>query len=357
MYSLVFLKGVHNLSYDFTLSGHDLTSNISTLVFQGQGSLPGDTVIYLLPLTTISLNNVAQIHLFNISVEGHVAERSGKSSVVFLHIYLIKLYQLKTNNVTITSDASTHQISIRECNFSNSTLNIKANNMLLEATSTLAAQQNTSSVGLEVHSSLEIRSCSLPTVMVFCLSTNCSVMVDSSNITTVRQPSHFRSDGYVVIQNSHIFGGIQVSDSPTLLIQSCMFFNNIEIDAIFLSSSNDSRHTIRDSTFFGGKNGIYTATTSWDLSISGCRFQSIEKDNIYIENVENSVFIRDTIFSGGEKGVDVRNAHTLFILNCNFQNIENENILLSEFERVEIIDSGVVSGSYGVRIDSEVYRD
>ena len=142
MYSLVFLKGVHNLRYDFTLSGHDLTSNISTLVFQGQGSLSGDTVIYLLPLTTISLSNVAQIHLFNIYVEGHIAERSGNSRMVFLYIYLINLNQLKTSNVTITSDASTYQISIRECDFSNSTLNIKANNMLLEATSTLAAQQN-----------------------------------------------------------------------------------------------------------------------------------------------------------------------------------------------------------------------
>ena len=351
MYSLVFLKGVHNLSYDFTLSGHDLTFNISTLVFQGQGSLPGDTVIYLLPLTTISLNNVAQINLFNIYVEGHVAERSGNSSVVFLHIYLIDLNQFKTSNVTITSDASTHQISIRECNFSNSTLDIKANNIILAATSALAAQQNTSGLDLEVHSSLEIRSCSLPAVMVFCLSTNCSVMVDSSNITTVKQPSHFRSNGNVVIQNSQIFGGIQVSDSPTLLIQSCMFFNDIEMDAIFLGGSNHSQLTIQDSAFVGGKNGIYTAVTLWDLSISGCRFQSIEEDNIYIENVENSVFIRDTIFSGGEKGVDVQNVHGLFnILKCKFQNIKNENILLSRFKWADIRDSEVVGGSYGVRI-------
>ena len=326
-------------------------------MFQGQGSLPGDTVIYLLPLTTISLNKVAQIHLFNISVEGHAVEGSSNSRVVFLHIYLINLNQLKTSNVTITSDASTHQISIRECNLSNSILDIKANDIILAATSTLAAQQNAASLDLEVHSRLEIRSYSLPTVMVLCLSTNCSVMVDSSNITTVKQPSHFRSDGNVVIQNSQFFGGLQVSDSPTLLIQSCMFFNNIEMDAIFLSGSNHSQHTIQDSTFVGGKNGIYTATTSWDLSISGCRFQSIKEDNIYIENVKNSVLIRDAIFSGGEKGVDVRNAHTLFILNCNFQNIENENILLSGFEWVEIIDSGVVSGNYGVRIDSEVYWD
>ena len=234
-------------------------------MFQGQGSLPGDTVIYLLPLTTISLSNVAQINLFNISVEGHVAERSGNSCVVFLHTYLIKLYQLETSNVTIISDTSTHQISIRECYFSNSTLNIKANNIILAATSTLAAQQNTTSLDLEVHSSLEIRSCSLPTVMVLCLSTNCNVMVDSSNITTVKQPSHFRSDGNVVIQNSQIFGGIQVSGSQTLLIQSCMFFNNIEMDAVFLSGSNHSQHTIQDSAFVGGKNGIYTAVTLWDL--------------------------------------------------------------------------------------------
>ena len=350
MYSLVFLKGVHNLSYDFTLSGHDLTSNISTLVFQGQGSLPGNTVIYLLPLNTISLSNVAQVHLFNISVEGHTAERSGNSSVVFLHIYLIKLYQLEISNVTITSDASTHQISIRECNFSNSTLDIKVNNIVLAATSTLAAQQNTSSLDLEVHSSLEIRSCSLPTVVVFCLSTNCNVMVDSSNITTVKQPSHFRSDGNVVIQNSQIFGGIQISGSPTLLIQSCMFVNDKETGAIFLGGSSHSQHTIQDSAFVGGKNGIYTAVTLRDLSISGCRFQNIKEDNIYIENVENSVFIRDTIFSGGEKGVDVQNAHGLFIiLSCKFQNIKNENILLSRFEWADIRDSEVVGGSYGVR--------
>ena len=199
MYSLVFLKGVHKLSYDFTLSGHDVTSNISTLVFQGQGSLPGDTVIYLLPLTSISLSNVAQIHLFNISVEGHVAERSGNSCVVFQHIYLIDLNQLKTSNVTIRSDASTHQISIRECNFRNST------------------------------------------------------------------------------------------------------------------------------------------------------FQSIKEGNIYIGNVENSVFIRDTSFSGGEKGVDVQSAHTLSILNCNFQNIKQNDIYIGNVEKfTRIKDTSFSGGKRGV---------
>ena len=275
----------------------------------------------------------------------------------FYIIYLIDLNQLKTSNVTIASDASTHQISISECNFSNSTLDIKANNIILAATSILAAQQTTTSLDLEVHSSLEIRSCSLPTVMVLCLTTNCSIMVNNSNITTVKQPRHFRSDGYVVIQNSQFFGGLQVNGSPTLSIQSCMFFNNIEMDAIFLSTSYYSQHTIQNSAFVGGKNGVYTTATLWDLSISGCQFQSIKEDNIYIGNVENLILIKDTSFSGGERGVYVPNTRTLFILNCNFQNIENENILLREFERVEVIDSGVVSGSYGVRIDSEVYWD
>ena len=149
-------------------------------------------------------------------MQGHAVEGSGYPSVMFLHAYQIKLHQLETSNVIMTSDASTHQINIRECNFNGSKLNVKANNIILTATSTLDAHQNTASTGLrfEVQSSLEFQTCSLPTLTVLCLSVNCSTIVNSSNITAFKQPIHFMSNSSVVIQNSVIVGGIQINGSP-----------------------------------------------------------------------------------------------------------------------------------------------
>ena len=40
--TLVFLKGVHLLRYNLTISGLDLNSNIPILELQGQGALPED---------------------------------------------------------------------------------------------------------------------------------------------------------------------------------------------------------------------------------------------------------------------------------------------------------------------------
>ena len=56
--SLVFLKGVHNLSYTLRITGFDLNTNTSILAFQGQGALPGDTVINMLPPASFSLFNI-----------------------------------------------------------------------------------------------------------------------------------------------------------------------------------------------------------------------------------------------------------------------------------------------------------
>ena len=67
--SLVFLKGVHNLSYTLNISGLDLNTNISLLAFQGQGALPGDTVINLLPPASFFLSDFTHLRMLDIHVE------------------------------------------------------------------------------------------------------------------------------------------------------------------------------------------------------------------------------------------------------------------------------------------------
>ena len=67
--SLIFLKGVHNLSSDLTISLANW--NDSLLEFQGQGKVPKDTMITLLLSISIDLSDITHLHLVNINVQQH----------------------------------------------------------------------------------------------------------------------------------------------------------------------------------------------------------------------------------------------------------------------------------------------
>ena len=63
--SLVFLKGAHNLSYSVII----FSNVFNNMECQGQGLVPGDTVIRLLPLVWIVIDGIMHFSLVNIQVE------------------------------------------------------------------------------------------------------------------------------------------------------------------------------------------------------------------------------------------------------------------------------------------------
>ena len=116
--SLVFLKGVHNLSYTLNISGLDLNTNISLLAFQGQGALPGDTVINLLPPASISLSNITHLRMLDMHVEAfqqvtidqmfeafhqvtidQMCHESQISQINFRQVRFVNHYRIKTKNI------------------------------------------------------------------------------------------------------------------------------------------------------------------------------------------------------------------------------------------------------------------
>ena len=105
--SLVFLKGVHNLSYTLNITGLDLNTKISLLAFQGQGALPGGTVINLLPPASISLSNIMHLRMLDMHVEAFqqvtidqmLCCESQISQINYRQVHFVDHYQIKTNNL------------------------------------------------------------------------------------------------------------------------------------------------------------------------------------------------------------------------------------------------------------------
>ena len=95
--SLVFLEGVHNLSYPLWISGLYLNTNISLLAFQGQGALPGDTVINLLPLASISLSDITHLRMLNMHVQVIIEDQS--ALIAYEKVHFVEYYRIKTKNV------------------------------------------------------------------------------------------------------------------------------------------------------------------------------------------------------------------------------------------------------------------
>ena len=82
--SMVFLKGVHNLSYNVIIS-----SNVfNNVEFQGQGPVPGDTVIRLLPLVWISLHGMMHFSLVNIQVEKVSSPSEQQANIGFYSLHI-----------------------------------------------------------------------------------------------------------------------------------------------------------------------------------------------------------------------------------------------------------------------------
>ena len=85
--SLIFLEGIHNLSY--YLSFKFLYSRDQVLMFQGQGAVPGDTVITLLPSANIGLRNIKHLKLVNIQMKQHSIQQQRYPTIYISNMQIL----------------------------------------------------------------------------------------------------------------------------------------------------------------------------------------------------------------------------------------------------------------------------
>ena len=91
--SLIFLKGVHNLSYNFTFSLNDSSNSI--LEFRGQTTVSGDTIIKMLPSASVFLSGMIHFTLVNIHMESLVPLPNNKvlsGTVCYLYVAFCTVY-------------------------------------------------------------------------------------------------------------------------------------------------------------------------------------------------------------------------------------------------------------------------
>ena len=317
--SLVFLKGVHSLNYSLIMSGLDLNSNTTIIVFRGQGFLPGDTVINLMPLTFIYLHDAAHVRLVNIRVETNMPLVNGYDYIALgidtpeLHpyitcenIHLVQYHQVESKN--IITDISSALTTIDESFFMNSKL-------YLAPTTTANSSVAIHNSGDPSHSSsrLEFQDCSIVEVLVSCRGTICNITVDSSNVTNLSTVS---ADS-TLIQNSQFVDGlygIWAYNPQKISILGCIFLNNEFAGIHIVDNTREiSMHESPDSIsihqcqFFDGQHGIL-AINPQNSTIMDCEFKnvqvSISASPGYFHFIFNAdIWIQNCTIFGGNFGI------------------------------------------------------
>ena len=319
--SLVFLEGVHDLSYNLTVTGlSDSNPNISMIMLGGNGAQPGTTVINLQSQVFISFSDVINVRLRNIRLqfEHYVAIFAYVINYVayeklphisYQNVQLVEHHQVETENIVVLSDSS---INSSECNFTNSAIEMH----------TPPENSSNGFGGLSYPnkpSCLAIQNSSLARLLVLCRDSNCIVTIKNTDI------KHIETD-YVeslTIQSSRFVGGsvgVRAKDTKNLLIQSCHFQHVQYNIATYQSLDNFNAETnIQDCRFIGGLYGVYL-------------------------HMENNVIIKNTTISKTDLGIILSSVGHGAIIECSIQDnilgvstfgtnltIQNTNITLNSF--------------------------
>ena len=375
--SLVFLEGVHDLSYNLTVTGlRDSNPNISMIMFRGNGAQPGTTVINLQSQVFISFSDVINVRLLNIrlQIEHYVAviayfnnyfayEKFNRiPHISYQNVQLVEHHQVENENIVVLSDSS---INSSECNFTNSIIEVH----------TPPENSSNGFGGLSYPnepSCLAIQNSSLARLLVLCRDSNCSVTIKNTDI------KHIETD-YVeslTIQSSRFVGGsvgVRAKDTKNLLIQSC-HFQHVQYNIVtYQSLDNFNAETnIQDCRFVGGQYGVFASMQSQNISnteikIQDCRFvggqygvfASMQSQNTEINiqdcrfigglygvylHMENNVIIKNTTISKTDLGIILSSVGHGAIIECSIQDnilgvstfgtnltIQNTNITLNSF--------------------------
>ena len=141
--SLIFLNGVHNLSNDLIISLANWTNSL--LEFQGQGKVPEDTMITLLPSISIDLSDITHLSLVNINVQQHRQPWYPKPTINCSNILYVRI---DSTNIKIISNIEhnaydyemyilgAQKLLIRNCTFQNAGMNTtNTTDIVIEGTS------------------------------------------------------------------------------------------------------------------------------------------------------------------------------------------------------------------------------
>ena len=308
--SLVFLKGVHDLSQHLSVSGLGISSNISTFVFIGQGDLPGDTVIDLLPPASVSLSDVSRIHLLNIHIRtvarfsfsfNNINGNPPNPHIVYQAVHLVQHYKVETENIIVRSDGLA---TYSNCSFTSSVLVLTHN---ATSDSVIENHDSTGLGGLSMQSrlSLDIQNCLGMKLLAFCMTSSCNIIVHG---TKIKGFSIMNAKNTVILRSQFIGGpyGVWAYNSQKLFISSCEF-QDIETDNIYAMGTGEI--WIHNCIFLIGANHDLRMRGIGTSKITNCKFERIVIDIITAGNllVENStVFGEITLF--GSTAVEFRNS-------------------------------------------------
>ena len=246
--SLVFLKGVHNLSYIVIIP--NVFNNIE---FQGQGPVPGDTVIRLLPLALISLHGMMHFSLVNIQVEKVSSPSEQQIAIGFYSLH----------------------IQGPSAQFINS--NFRSTGVLISNSDDITFQDTAflgGSVGVNVENpkQLSFINCTFQTnefgIPVFLCFNDCNVLIQNSTLSKAiigllitsfsrEKTETILNGGFTITSEEDIVQG-----NGSLLIQRTNIKNNKEIGIITLIIGN---MTITESTFKDNRIGVQCTTTGVDV--------------------------------------------------------------------------------------------
>ena len=339
--SLVFLKGVHNLRNNLTISGLYHNPSIAMLVFQGQGALPEDTILDFSSLASIYLSDIANIHILNIQMNG------SKCGIVVLNSQVliiqgceflnVQQYAIEIHRSILTQP----DIVIQHCRFVGGNVGISiwdVSNLKLSIQSCEFLDEST---GIEIYGKTLIQD-SMDSILIH----HCWFTVNAQC-------------------------GISIRNVSTLLIQHCEFYTNQhELNGTGVYIENSRNTVIRNSTFIGVKQGIWAVKNTQILVIQGCEFQNVEYASISIfyytttavVHDRNTLLIQQCLFVNGEYGILTVNAQNASILDCDFRNIEQSGIKMSPMPKylqylqppfnsdIRIENCTIIGGDYGVVI-------
>ena len=291
--SLVFLEGVHNLSYTLSISGLDLNTNISLFAFQGQGALPGDTVINLLPPAPIDITIYQSDTILDTEIQIKNCKFVGRWNYIITNSRKLLIQDCDFQNVGLRVYTEIYQsdtildteIQIQNCTFVGEWNRINTNSR-----------------------KLLIQDC----------------VFQNSGLYKGNYQSYTILDTEIQIQNCTFFGGqLTIRDAKRLVIQDCDFqnvgsasylmisyVNNVVIQNVTVSSFGIVFSSVRNGTIIEcsiQNNLVGVASFHTHLNIEntyitensfGLVVMEIDLYGPRIENVKPTASIGNSIFSG-----------------------------------------------------------
>ena len=325
--SLVFLKGVHNLSYNVSFP-----YGLNKIEFRGQGAVPGDTVIRLLPLVWISLDGMMHFSLVNIQVE-KVSSPSEQQVIIGLHIRGPSLQFINSNfRSTGVRISNSDDITFQDTSFLGESVGVNVDNP----------------------KQLSFMNCTFQTngfgILVFLCFSDCNVLIQDSTLSGITNGiiiTHIsQAKAETILNGGFISNEDRVQGNGSLLIQRTIIERmEIGITAFFIGNMTITESTIKD-------NRIAVQCTTTGVDVYSTVFTENYNGMILLDEYLTIVHFRlnnCTFSSNKDVSLQVRNTPPGTVLtDCRFYENQESSIFLYE-STIELRGETVFRDSTAVR--------